>query len=679
MIRCTRNILNIISPYHGSLYNLTYNFNNGIKSGKLITSQCQQRRYEHDRKLLSQTHLLFQDGTDLQELPLIVRIASPDLDLIDLADKKQQSKDESDRYRKSIATKDNFVDVAEIFSKCYTFKRLFNLVSIIPDEELTPSVAILGLNKVVQLESDNHFRNKFDMEFRSLLYIDENEEDEEFDDDHFAKVAIFGILTDKIVRHGSPQEVLEGLRVAKRIAGHGLGSCKQKICDEVLIQILDGKFNIQQICQSAKELLACGCKGGQDKVWIGLMEKEKEINSRNIMEVFRILPILKVSRNLVLKILQRRLEDQWFKMQGRDIAEILSILKEIKKPPHRIVKCLAKNIKTNLHALNEKDLLRIIKGFTDLNTSEADIERALEKYMKFRKSRIQNPDLMAMIMDYCKKFRIRSQIIFDGCCDFFVNNASSLSPVHLTSVVLPFGYLNIQPKKSSNFWQVLENVLNEKFVQLCPEDALDVMLSWVYLEKYPLAFVKKIFHPYFLDRLHSLKDPNLVQLMRNKLKLLDTALTLECDSYSGPLLPPDLCTHGVKQDGRIERISNCIKKALISLFGSPECVASSIVLKNLPLTELYIVDFIAHPSGTPTFLDYRDTPNACTAFLVHLPEHYDSSGQFLIGPQVMRKRHLQCIGLKVVGLHYYTVITLKHHERHLEEYLKHQIYSAKDI
>ncbi len=42
-----------------------------------------------------------------------------------------------------------------------------------------------------------------------------------------------------------------------------------------------------------------------------------------------------------------------------------------------------------------------------------------------------------------------------------------------------------------------------KFVEFPPKEIVDLLLSFVYIERYPLNFVRKIFNPFFMERLHS--------------------------------------------------------------------------------------------------------------------------------------------------------------------------------
>ena len=84
-----------------------------------------------------------------------------------------------------------------------------------------------------------------------------------------------------------------------------------------------------------------------------------------------------------------------------------------------------------------------------------------------------------------------------------------------------FGYLDFQPTTGFKFWRELERVLEEKFVQFPPKEIIQLLVSFLYIEKYPLNFTTKLFSPYFLDRVHTQPEADIF-LSRQQLKLFDT-------------------------------------------------------------------------------------------------------------------------------------------------------------
>jgi len=145
--------------------------------------------------------------------------------------------------------------------------------------------------------------------------------------------------------------------------------------------------------------------------------------------------------------------------------------------------------------------------------------------MKAKCLNISESQLVSAILDYTKKFNIRSVTILDVASKHFVLNGSgSSSPPHITSMVSAFGHLDFNPVNERRFWRSLEKLVDEKFIQFPPKDIVEIFLSCVYLQKYPIKFVDRIFSPYFLDRVHaSTKD--LQYVTKLKIKLLSYMLS----------------------------------------------------------------------------------------------------------------------------------------------------------
>lgn len=118
--------------------------------------------------------------------------------------------------------------------------------------------------------------------------------------------------------------------------------------------------------------------------------------------------------------------------------------------------------------------------------------------------KITKPELVCAISDYAKKFRLHTPTMLEGIADYVISQeGKGLSPPVITSIITCFGHVNFQPRNGIEFWNIMEKLIDEKFVQFTPNDLINILLSCTYLQKYPLNFVGRIFSPYFLDRVHS--------------------------------------------------------------------------------------------------------------------------------------------------------------------------------
>jgi Xaa-Pro dipeptidase len=638
---------------------------------------------------LGHTTIIVQDGLDIQELPAIVRKVK-DVGLVclhsshfadtggakdekDICSHSVNASQENDKSSGQVHNDTETTEIMEGFNRCSTAKGVFLLLETIPDDEVNPLVAFYALKKIIELENNHQYRNAL---VRSGEDMSEN----------FTRTAVFNQLINTIASGPESYVILDAMKmVCREMVGSNSSVYRAKLCDEVLMRVTDGKFDVVQVCEIVRVLgssmNAEKSAENVDKLWVGLVDKEKEITEKNIMEVFRILPFLAQSRKVVFGLLERRSRLVWWRLTGNAVAEILSILLEMKTFSPRMMAILSSWTNTNIHTVSEDDLLEIVRGFCALDYVDPVIMKSLERYVKAKSSKIKNAAVLATIMDYCGRFRLRSEPILKGCERYFIEHGQSLSPLLIKAMFTPFGVLNFQPSDSKKFWHVLENILDEKFVQFRPDDAIDVMLTCVYLGKFPLNFVQKVFNPYFLDRLHSYRDVNVLRQMRSKLKLFDTAMTLECSQYKGPMLPRDHSAKSLWQDGRILRIINHISEPLANIIGGHDRITTSVILPHLPTSSLYVIDIMLHPSGmggSTIRFNLRRECSVYVAVLIHVPEHYCATTTQLIGPQVMRKRHFRRLGMKVVDLQYDRLAKLRVHPKSLEEYLVEKLKSAED-
>ncbi|XP_049762803.1 FAST kinase domain-containing protein 3, mitochondrial-like [Schistocerca cancellata] len=615
---------------------------------------------------LGQTTIIVQDGLDIQELPTIVRKVK-DAEVLpseDVSSESTASRIEDNHYEEDAK------EVIDAFSRCSTKNGVYVLFETIPLDEKTSFVALQAFRRIVELENNQQFRNV-------SLY---NEAPEVFTRDK-----AFEKIFQSIVSSPQADVLLASLKLLNRVKFlKNTTEYRDKLFNAALVCASDGNFDVLQICEIINVFASLKSKKDAlcetDKLWTGLLEKEKDITENNIVEVYRILAHLDSSRNFVVKILEKRLAAVWWRLSGASVAEILSVFAETNLQPIRSLIILSRWTNTNIHVVTEDEILQIITGFCAVNYIDENLEKGLERYIKAKSLKIKNAAVMGAVMDYCVKFRFRNNFILHGCGEYFIKFGSELSPVLIKALFTPFGILDYDPPNGWKFWQVLENSVHSKFVQFRPEDIVDIMLSCVYLEKYPINFVKKIFNPYFLDRLHTTRSGMSLQVLRQNLVIFDIAMTLECLQYSGPLLPKDGSAKSLWQDGRIKRMINTIYDTIVDITGHPSRVSTLVLLNQLPVLDLYVIDILLHPSNMPASMlqfNLRQNRNLFVALLIHVPEHYCSDGVHLTGPQVMRKRHLKRLGLKVVSLKYNELARLKVHPKSLIEYIEDRMKNAE--
>lgn len=595
-------------------------------------------------QIIGHTNLLVEEAPNIRELPVVVRRA-PDLGLSDI-----ETKD-----RKSLQRNDEEQEMIGGFERCTNRESIVSLLDLVPEEEMTSKIALHALKKLSSFENSSHFRKMFQVDT-------DNDRP-----DLFIKHAVNDRLIDFIISGDDPEHVLEAIRIINKDEKKAEATMyHKKLMDDILNRVLENEMNLEQVLESVEILVNHGYEEEIDKIWGTIIERECEISANNIAGLFTLLPYFNLSREFVLKILVNHMEIIWFNINGLDVVDIISVLNEIQYYNIRLIQCLISWLKMNVMEISEDVLLNIVKGFTEFPQPYEDFTRIIARYMKRNGRKIKNSAIIGSIMDYCNTHKIRSYIIFDKCSEYFMNQVNSLSPGLTKSIVMPFGLLNFQPSYSEEFWTVLEDKVTKNFIQFPPDDILDIALVYIYLGLYPEYLIKKIFHPFFLNKVRSIENPSKLHCLQIKLKIIELALNLEHEPFTGPGLCLDSVEIRKTEDIRIKEMRNELLNILPHVLNSN--VSGEVVLKNSPIGEFYVIDLVIESNE---FAEME--PNRKIALLIHTPDHYDSSGQFLIGAHVMKKRHLNLCGFKTVDLNYNMIRKLLVHHARLKKYIWNEI------
>lgn len=626
-----------------------------------------QNRSKADK--FGHTFAFIQEGANIRELPLIVRNVysneiccnkecnkETDINKDELIDKLKNIKNEKNRKKAD----EEIVDVIRGFKKCSSVKSLIDLLEIVMLDDITPAIALCALKKIVELENIKFHiaTNKLSSILSTKPNID------------YTKTTILNKLLEIILKgedHSSIIGTLELIPIdSVRVLPFDL--FKNKISDEILSRITESKLNIDNICRSIDAFSKLNEIKTADQLWVGIMDKSHQIDEKNVIQVFRILYLLKKSRRTIMSMLERRLQDFWHHFCTNDIIEILYTMRLTKYSSYNILNTISRWINTNTHTISENNLTSIINELNNINYVDIGIVRALERYIIAKNITINSPILMVEIINYCSKFNIHSEHILHGCAEYIINCDTNITPSQFRDLFWSFGQLNYKPKSSLEFWKKIENIIHREFLNFKTHEIIDILLSCVYLEKYPLNFIHKVFNNTFLQHLYEEKSQK--EFVKMKLKLIDQCMTLECNHYNGPILPKDKLSKSIWWDNRIKRVLKDINSSLENIFQHYK-ISYSIMLNQLPLMSIYIIDALIHPKHLEIdckYLNFKKNPGLCTAILIHLPEHYCWETTRLIGIEATRIRHFQKIGLNVMSLNYNQLNKLKY-PAELSEYI----------
>lgn len=640
---------------------------------------------------LGQAVILVQQGVEIQELPIIVRhygqneIAAFGSNKIPLgtAGLHQQANNENTVVNDTTANATTILSatssadqstahisssnstnvvinpvtdcdtIIKLLEKCETGENVLQMIASLPEHELEQDTLVFALEKILRIEPMQMLKlfETSNDQYRQLL-------------DNFCRVCDTTIL----------------LNVLKQLQSMlFMNQSIDQICDEILMRNADGCLSVMEICESVHRFVECQRFGGAEKFWAGLSDADKDINENNIKFVFEILPKLKVSRRMVVGILDKRIVEVFPLLRPDAVNDIMEAMKECRIGCHLncTLKAITRWLNVNIHAVNETHLEQIVHCLTALNYSDSDFESAIERYMKAKAMKIKTQTLVVEILKHVNTFRVLNSHILNGCSEFYIKEAANIDPGYLRDIVCPFGRLHFQPLNTSKFWETIETHLDKNFNKIPTAHIVDILLATVFLKLFPVNFIDQVFNRQFMHILHSSTSMHELPMVREKLKLLDTALALECSEYNGPLLPRQISGYQVNIDNRIKRIINDNLDIITVIAGGKTSYTTLTVPQQLPYCNLYTIDILFHPPGF-SLLNYNTTKdrNVLVAALIHLPEHYDASGKYLIGEQQMRIRHLRHIGLKVVSLQYSALTKLSMHRKELYEYLAEQMTHA---
>lgn len=592
--------------------------------------------------------ILVETGFNVQELPVIIR------KIKHIEVEKEQASSEQEKKHTSDSISYNLIQSE--FKQCVDLRDVFSLLT--KCTKITPNIALGAMERIYDLEKNPGALN-LDIKNEHI---------------NLAKGAILDKLLKVVMKTDDTQTILNVLQSVSSF----MVPYKYKFCDELLFRTVDNKLTIEQLCTFTMFLIKNknDPKYSEtiDKLWVGFVQKDVDINETNILQIFQVLPHLKISKRTVQTLLEQKLCDLWPKINVSTMQDILSIFIEEKYLSLQSFAVVGSWLKKSINILNDDALLDMITKLTRLNYTDDQIETAVEKYMRLKVTKIESHVLIVGVLNYCMQFQIRNNNIMTACSQYFLTHGKSISPSFLKSIIYPFGYLLLDTNDYDEFWDFAVSVIEEKFNKIDPDHLCSILLSYIYVRKYPLKLVNRIFAQEYLFNMNS-------QTLKS-LHIIDTALSLEYSEYLGPLLPKDQWSKPITQDSRIKNIIDKVRDSLVTVAGGEDKLSTAVLIPHLYSHETYLIDVMLHPAGLGSNIFNWKTKtrrNENIAILIHLPDHYCSDNEQLVGPQMMRKRHLKILGMKVASLKYTSISQFytSYNSSGLRQYLSDAIKNAE--
>ena len=503
---------------------------------------------------LSESSVFLQTGHKITELPVVVKKVRDVWDFYNKMGLETPDNHPEEAHLKQLPKElnDEEREIIDGFNRCYNSSSIFRLLETIPTNEVTPPVAAHAYKKIVELEI------KYESSNPGLVPRGRSDQPHSF-----FRSAFITLLLDIICKGKNPGAILEGLSASMRDQQSDDSRVyKEKLLEELLVCVHEGLFSLQDISKAIHILSVFypelqQCKDVNDKLWFGILEKSVEMTTGDIVSIFSTVPHLGKSRQMIMSLLQDKALESWQQFETGHIVEILRVLQNLKydRVHPQFMKMVTRWLTLNIHTVNESEMLAIVYSFLQLQYSDSDFIRSLEKIIKLKGCQIKEHDLMATISNYCQVLRIRSPVILEGLGQYFIECHNNMTVSQVSALAPVFGHLDFHPPNGFKFWELLEFYLDVKFNQFVPADMINILVSFLYIEKFPINFTSKLFNPFFMDRLHS-QSNDVVAMSRQQLKLFDTAMKLEFRGYEGPYLPKETQARSLMMDSRIKRATN---------------------------------------------------------------------------------------------------------------------------
>uniref|UniRef100_A0A8D0L4P1 Fas activated serine/threonine kinase n=1 Tax=Sphenodon punctatus TaxID=8508 RepID=A0A8D0L4P1_SPHPU len=318
-----------------------------------------------------------------------------------------------------------------------------------------------------------------------------------------------------------------------------------------------------------------------------------------------------------------------------------------------LVQVLEEESRSRLGHFNQKDVSMVFSSVMRLHPAGPHplVESCLGCLERL------TPYTMALIAKYVARHRLREPQLLDSIADFLLKRTEQLDSKLIQKLVFPFSRMNYRPSNHSELFPKLEAVLEQKGAA-SPLATVNILMSLFQLRHFPSDVLRQVFSPVFLATVTS--SPH-AQIVRRYLSLLDAAVALEFQAYSGPRLDPRyrvrMFDRALTADEANRKYSykGLVAEALRQLVGE-ECYRQDEVLSPGYCTGIGGVCLWGGDRGHPTAWALTP-PHLCLGRFPAVDEvvlsvndkwHYSQNTDILVGSRAMRNRHLQMLGYWVV-------------------------------
>lgn len=424
---------------------------------------------KESRKIISVSTIFQQDGLDIQELPILIRILDKNTNpLINYSYpgeliRPMTSEDMSFQY---------------MAQECTSVRDVFRLLEI-PSEKVTGYSAAAALQRMAELQKMN----------------------KDWDDLHsFIRTAVMNELFESVRRDAAQltNGTLISLVSCYLRAENFSESCKEAISCEIEKRIVEEQLELAELCHLSNLLLSSN-QSDQDmlnSIWVYIGNHFADISEENISLVLSSLP---ASHKYLLKVFGKQFHKFWWKMKSMEVVSYLSSLVKLNVFQVITMTDCARWLFLNIHQVTEDELKKFVAAFVHFQCSDAHLVKALERYIPAKGNSIDT-DLLGLALEYCRSRRYFSPTILDAAAEHFCVNREKYSPLQMFTILRPFGQLNYLPKNVFDFLVYSEQMLMKYFNNFDTAQLIELLCSFAFVERIPLNFVQRVLTTSFLRK-----------------------------------------------------------------------------------------------------------------------------------------------------------------------------------
>jgi len=435
---------------------------------------------------------------------------------------------------------------------------------------------------------------------------------------------------------------------------------RNAIIHEVEKRIGDGTFDVSEVC-ALIQILSESKSGSSELVgnlFTHLAVRYTDVNEENMGDVFSILRNMSPQHRYILKMLDKRLADCWSKLGAEDISVISKTIMLINyKSSQNMLHNIAKWVFVNVHSANDVQLTNIMSAFNYFDAKEVPVMKAVENWLSTKGDAISQ-SLTLVLMEFCRKSRLHSQIVFDTAARNLVKNYEKYDVNDIFYILRPYGQLGYVPPNQTRLFMAIEDILQSRFDEFQPYRLLELLASFTYIRRIPLNYLPKVFNPHFLTQL---KDSPHPEETENQLRQLHTAVRLDFPdaAYSIPMMQesnslemafPFAGRRPINGKARWydfhKDVANVLRDVLVIKTDGTGPYIKLVQVKNTP----YIVDFLIRVE--PERMKEPASKERNVAILTMMPDQLVRNSQNVLGLYAMRRRHLTQLGYTLIEIHH---------------------------